>query len=70
MSAWSALQAEEQVLAEPSVPAADAEEERADLAALAVLWQLIAMLLNDPVFLPSVSRTAAGLEQQRNGQWR
>ena len=29
------------------------------LAVLAVLWQLIAMLVNDPVFLPSVSQTAA-----------
>jgi len=29
------------------------------LAVLAVLWQLIAMLINDPVFLPSVSQTAA-----------
>jgi ABC-type nitrate/sulfonate/bicarbonate transport system permease component len=29
------------------------------LAVLAVIWQLVAMLLNDPVFLPSVSQTAA-----------
>jgi len=29
------------------------------LVILAVLWQLIAMLINDPVFLPSVSQTAA-----------
>ena len=29
------------------------------LAVLAVLWQLIAMLINDPVFLPSVSQTVA-----------
>ncbi len=28
-------------------------------AILAVLWQLTAMLINDPVFLPSVSATAA-----------
>jgi ABC-type nitrate/sulfonate/bicarbonate transport system permease component len=31
------------------------------LAVLALLWQLIAMLINDPVFLPSVSQTAASL---------
>jgi ferric-dicitrate binding protein FerR (iron transport regulator) len=30
------------------------------LAVLAALWQVIAMLINDPVFLPSVSQTAAG----------
>ena len=29
------------------------------LVVLAVLWQLAAMLINDPVFLPSVSQTAA-----------
>ena len=29
------------------------------LVILAALWQLIAMLINDPVFLPSVSQTAA-----------
>ena len=29
------------------------------LAVLALLWQLIAMLINDPVFLPSVSQTVA-----------
>jgi hypothetical protein len=29
------------------------------LAVLVLLWQLIAMLINDPVFLPSVSQTAA-----------
>jgi ABC-type nitrate/sulfonate/bicarbonate transport system permease component len=29
------------------------------LAILAGIWQLVAMLLNDPVFLPSVSQTAA-----------
>ena len=29
------------------------------LAVLAGIWQLAAMLLNDPVFLPSVSQTAA-----------
>ena len=29
------------------------------LAALALLWQLIATLIDDPVFLPSVSQTAA-----------
>ena len=29
------------------------------LAVLALLWQLIATLINDPVFLPSVSQTAA-----------
>jgi ABC-type nitrate/sulfonate/bicarbonate transport system permease component len=31
----------------------------AGLAALAVLWQLAAMLISDPVFLPSVSQTAS-----------
>jgi NitT/TauT family transport system permease protein/taurine transport system permease protein len=30
----------------------------AGLAALAVIWQVVAMILNDPVFLPSVSQTA------------
>jgi ABC-type nitrate/sulfonate/bicarbonate transport system permease component len=29
------------------------------LAVLAALWQIVAMLLNDPVFLPSVSQTAS-----------
>ena len=29
------------------------------LVVLAVIWQVIAMILNDPVFLPSVSQTAA-----------
>jgi ABC-type nitrate/sulfonate/bicarbonate transport system permease component len=29
------------------------------LAVLIVLWQLVAMLISDPVFLPSVSQTAA-----------
>lgn len=29
------------------------------LAALVVLWQLLAMLISDPVFLPSVSQTVA-----------
>src|SRR5690348_12540069 len=29
------------------------------LAALVALWQLLAMLISDPVFLPSVSQTAA-----------
>jgi NitT/TauT family transport system permease protein/taurine transport system permease protein len=29
------------------------------LAILVVLWQLVAMLISDPVFLPSVSQTAA-----------
>ena len=29
------------------------------LTVLALLWQLIAMLINDPVFLPSVSQTVA-----------
>jgi NitT/TauT family transport system permease protein/taurine transport system permease protein len=29
------------------------------LAVLVVLWQLVAMLISDPVFLPSVSQTAA-----------
>jgi ABC-type nitrate/sulfonate/bicarbonate transport system permease component len=29
------------------------------LAALVVLWQVLAMLISDPVFLPSVSQTAA-----------
>ena len=29
------------------------------LAVLALLWQLIATLINDPVFLPSVSQTVA-----------
>ena len=29
------------------------------LVILALLWQLIAVLINDPVFLPSVSQTAA-----------
>jgi ABC-type nitrate/sulfonate/bicarbonate transport system permease component len=29
------------------------------LVVLAVLWQLVAMLINDPVLLPSVSQTAA-----------
>ena len=28
------------------------------LAVLAGIWQLVAMLLNDPVFLPSASQTA------------
>ena len=31
------------------------------LVILAALWQLVAMLINDPVFLPSVSQTAASL---------
>ena len=30
----------------------------AGLAVLAVIWQVVAMILNDPVFLPSVSQTA------------
>jgi NitT/TauT family transport system permease protein/taurine transport system permease protein len=30
------------------------------LAVLVALWQVIAMLISDPVFLPSVSQTAAG----------
>lgn len=29
------------------------------LAALVVLWQILAMIISDPVFLPSVSQTAA-----------
>src|ERR1700704_3154185 len=29
------------------------------LAVLVVLWQLVAVLISDPVFLPSVSQTAA-----------
>src|SRR5882724_8450438 len=29
------------------------------LAALVVLWQLLAMLISDPIFLPSVSQTVA-----------
>ena len=31
----------------------------AGLAVLVALWQVIAMLISDPVFLPSVSQTAA-----------
>jgi ABC-type nitrate/sulfonate/bicarbonate transport system permease component len=31
----------------------------AGLAVLAVIWQVVAVILNDPVFLPSVSQTAA-----------
>ena len=35
------------------------------LVILALLWQLIATLINDPVFLPSVSQTVADRKSTR-----